>query len=78
MPTLLFSGPYRFFIYSIDCKEPPHVHVERDDCVAKVWLTPIKLQSAGGFKRSEINRILRLVNEHRDELMRGWDEHCGH
>src|SRR4030095_15473703 len=68
MPTLLYSGPYRFFFYSIDCKEPPHVHVERDDKVMKVWLTPIQLQNAGGFKRNEINRILQLIDDHLDEL----------
>jgi hypothetical protein len=28
MPTVLRSGPYRFFFYSADRGEPPHVHVE--------------------------------------------------
>ncbi len=31
MPTVLVEGPYRFFWYSGDRTEPPHVHVERDD-----------------------------------------------
>ena len=31
MPTVLRSGPYRFFFYSGDGAEPPHVHVQRDD-----------------------------------------------
>jgi len=35
MPTILRVGPYRFFFYSADGEEPPHVHVERDDSVAK-------------------------------------------
>jgi len=77
MPTILYSGPYRFFFYSLDCREPPHVHVERDENVAKIWLTPIRIQTTGGFKRSEINRILRLAEEKIEELMRGWHEHCG-
>lgn len=76
MPTILYSGPYRFFFYSFDCGEPPHVHVERDENVAKIWLTPIRIQSTGGFKRSEINRILRLTEENLEELLRGWHEHC--
>jgi Domain of unknown function (DUF4160) len=39
MPTVLRSGPYRFFFYASDRAEPPHIHVERDDNVAKFGLT---------------------------------------
>ena len=76
MPTLLRVGPYRFFIYSVDCQEPPHVHVERDSNVAKFWLTPVRVQSSGGFKRSEINRVYRVIDENLDELLGGWHERC--
>jgi hypothetical protein len=77
MPTLLRVGPYRFFIYSIDCEEPSHVHVERDDNLAKFWLEPVRMQSSGGFSRSEIRRIHRVIEENLEELMRGWYERCG-
>ena len=40
MPTVLRRGPYRFFFYSSDRAEPPHVHVERDENLAKFWLDP--------------------------------------
>ncbi|MGH2758625.1 MAG: DUF4160 domain-containing protein [Actinomycetota bacterium] len=42
-PPVLRSGPYRFFFYSGDRLEPPHVHVERDDDQAKFWLQPVAL-----------------------------------
>lgn len=74
MPTLLHVGPYRFFIWSGDRDEPPHIHVERENKVAKFWLTPVRLQSSGGFSRHEINRIQRLVEENQEVLLRGWDE----
>jgi len=51
--------------------------VERDKNVAKLWITPIRVQSTGGFRRSEINRILRVTEEKLEDLLRGWDEHCG-
>jgi len=35
MPTALRIGPYRFFFYAGDRDEPPHVHVEREQCIAK-------------------------------------------
>ena len=63
MPTLLRVGQYRFFIYSVNYQEPPHVHVEWESNVAKFWLTPVRMQSSGGFKRNEINRIYRVIEE---------------
>lgn len=51
------------------------MHVERDETVAKIWLTPLRIESTGGFKRAEVNRILRLTEEKREELLRGWHEH---
>jgi hypothetical protein len=35
MPTVLRDGPYRFYFYSHEPNEPPHVHVDRDDRSAK-------------------------------------------
>lgn len=34
MPTITIEG-YKFRFYSSDINEPPHVHVIRDDNVAK-------------------------------------------
>jgi hypothetical protein len=73
MPTVLRRGPYRFFFYSGDGREPRHVHVEREDNRAKFWLEPVRLQNSGGFRPPEIREIQRLVEQHRDELVRSWD-----
>lgn len=40
MPTIRI-GRYKFRFYSSDRLEPSHVHVIRDDNVAKVWLQPV-------------------------------------
>ena len=73
MPTVLRAGPFRFFFYAGDREEPQHVHVERDDRIAKFWLDPIRLQSSGGLSRTEIARVQRLVAEHRSQLVEAWD-----
>jgi len=73
MPTVLQSRPYRFHFYSSDAEEPPHVHVERDENTAKFWLTPVRLQSSGGFRPVEVRRIQRLVEQPREALLRSWD-----
>lgn len=77
MPTVLRSGPYRFFFFAGDRDEPKHIHIERDHRIAKFWLDPIRLQSSGGFSRSEIRRIEKLVRDQREVLMEAWDEYFG-
>ena len=77
MPTILRIGPYRFFFYAGDRIEPEHIHVERDDNVAKFWLIPIRLQSSGGFARREINRIHQLIMEYQDQFVEEWHEYFG-
>ncbi len=77
MPTVLVIGPYRFFFYSNDGHEPRHIHVERDDCVAKFWLDPVVLQRSGGFTRHEISRVQKLVAAHREERIDAWAEYFG-
>ena len=73
MPTVLREGPYRFFFYASDRTEPQHVHVERDDRVAKFWLDPVRLQRSGGLARSEIRQIARIIEESQTILMEAWD-----
>ena len=72
MPTVLRSGPYRFFFYAGDRDEPEHVHVEREQKVAKFWLEPIRLERSGGFARAELRTIQRIVMEHQSQLMEAW------
>lgn len=75
MPTVLGRGPYRFFFYASDRDEPAHIHVERDDNVAKFWLDPVRLQSSRGFARVEIGQIERLVNQYQSTLLEAWNEY---
>jgi hypothetical protein len=63
VPTVLRSGPYRFFFDAGDRHEPPHVHIEREDNVAKFWLEPIRLEESGGFNRAELGRMQRIVEK---------------
>ncbi len=77
MPTAMREGPYRFFFVSLDYGEPPHIHVKRENKVAKFWLDPVALQKAGGYSRTELNKIARLVIEHREHLLESWYEFFG-
>lgn len=75
MPTVLRSGGYRFFFYSLDNDEPPHVHVERGDQVAKYWLEPVELASSRRFRSHELSSLRALVLRHRQAFLRAWHEH---
>ena len=73
MPTLLREGPFRFFFYMGDRNEPPHVHVQRDNQIAKFWLDPVTLERSGGMRRSDIRRVERIIEENQTSFLREWD-----
>ena len=75
MPTVLRSGPYRLFFYSGDRDEPPHVHVERESSVAKVWLDPVRLERNIGFRAAELRRIERIVVDNQSRLLEAWHDY---
>lgn len=77
VPTVLRSGPYRFFFYSFDCHEPKHVHVRRERMMCKFWLEPVALSKNDGFSAVELNRIRAIVVKYLDRILEAWDEHCG-
>jgi hypothetical protein len=77
MPTVLRLGPYRFFFYSLENGEPPHIHVERDDMVAKYWLQSVELASNHGFRAHELTRLRELVIEHQLMFREAWNGYFG-
>jgi hypothetical protein len=77
MPTVLRIGGYRFFFYSNENNEPPHIHVSRDDCEAKYWLEPVTLAGNWGFARSELTKVRGMVEQHRAFLLKTWNDYFG-
>ncbi len=77
MPTVLRSGPYRFYFYSHEPNEPPHVHVDRDDSSAKFWIDPVQLAANFGFRAHELREIQLMVMERRAQFLEAWHEFFG-
>jgi hypothetical protein len=77
MPTVLRHGPYRFYFYSHEPGEAPHVHVDRDDDSAKFWLDPVGLARNLGFRPHELRELERLVTNHRSKLLEEWHGYHG-
>jgi hypothetical protein len=77
MPTVLWIGPYRFFFFASDRGEPLHVHVERENMVAKFWLAPVRLQYSKGFGRPELGKLKLMVDENRQRFEEAWYAYFG-
>lgn len=76
VPTIRgIPGPYRFFFFSFDRREPRHVHVERDRSVCKLWLEPIRLAWNRGFSPRDVARIRAYILRHQARLVETWNEH---
>ena len=77
MPTLLRWKGYRFFFYSADSWEPPHVHVYKDGNEAKIWLGDVSVAANLGYNSRELNEIVRKTREERDAFLEVWHDHFG-
>jgi hypothetical protein len=72
MPTILRIGAYRFYFYSHEPNEPPHVHIDRDDSTAKFWLNQVSLASSIGFSAKELRKLQSTVEENQENLLEAW------
>jgi len=77
VPTLLVVEGFRFWFYSNEGQEPPHVHVSKAGAAAKVWLEPVHFAYSNGFTPTQLRRIRELVFEHQASFVERWHEHFG-
>ncbi|OGT47127.1 MAG: hypothetical protein A3F17_02300 [Gammaproteobacteria bacterium RIFCSPHIGHO2_12_FULL_41_15] len=75
MPTILIIKGYRFFFFSLEGNEPPHIHVEHGEKVAKYWLDPVNLASSYGFRSHDLTKVRAIVIENRVKFLEKWNEH---
>ncbi len=74
MSTALRKKGSRFFFFSNDRSEPPHIHVEASGNYAKFWLEPVRLSKNNGFKAHELNEISQYIIENKSKLEEAWHE----
>ena len=77
MPTILREGRWRFFFYSNEGSEPPHVHVESADGEDKYWLTPVALVGSSRLKPRELRDLEWFVRLNRKFLLEAWNDFFG-
>ena len=74
MPTVLKIKGYRFFFFSLEGNEPPHIHIEYGDKVAKFWLNSVNLASSNGFRSHELSKVRLIVIEYKELFLEKWHE----
>ena len=77
MPTIKIIGPYRFYFYSHEPNEPPHIHVDRDKLSAKFWLNPVGLARNHGFNTRDLRKLKELVGNNRFDFLEAWYGYFG-
>lgn len=68
-----------FVSYDVASGEPAHVHIgagsPRPASDAKIWLNPVRIAEAGRFGRTDIQRMVRVVDRHRENLLEAWNDY---
>jgi hypothetical protein len=75
MPTVLEIEGFKFFFYSADRNEPPHIHVRKAGQEAKFWLNPIRPARLDRFKQGDLRRMVEILENNQAYILERWHEH---
>lgn len=77
MPTVLRWNGYRFYFFSNEGTEPPHIHVDKAGCTAKFWLEEVELARNIGFNARELAELSAKIADQRQEFLEAWRGYFG-
>lgn len=76
-PTILRLKGYRFYFLSNE-ENRMHIHIVNANGEAKFWLEPIiSLAAYYKLNSKELNKIHKIVEEHKNEFIKKWKKHFG-
>lgn len=75
MPTVLRWNGHRFYFYSHEGAEPPHIRVDKAGCTAKFWLAPVGLARNVGYSDRDLNRLHDKIVDKQNELLSAWHDY---
>ncbi len=82
-PPFWTERNFHYGFVSADCAEPPHVHIEYRESVAKFWLDkagdsgPVQLAGPRLKNKSDEAKMYAFVKKNRALMLERWEEHCG-
>ena len=72
MPTIFRFFGMQFYFWSNE-HEPIHIHVKKDNCLAKFTIEPeILLVENKGFKPQELKLAENIIEENKDVIINSW------
>lgn len=77
MPALLRVRGYRFLFFSMEGREPAHIHAAHAEGYAKFWLVPVSVAEVRGFRAHELTEIRQIVLENKQFFLEKWHEYFG-
>lgn len=77
MPTILRLQGFRFYFYSHEPNEPPHIHIDKGEATIKLWLHDMTVAKHRGFRAHEISGIIALATPYRAQFLEAWHEYFG-
>ena len=76
-PSIFRAKGYRFYFLSNE-EDRIHIHVTCEDGEAKFWIEPtISLAVSYGLNVRKLNEIQKIVEEHKNEIIKAWQRHFG-
>lgn len=75
MPTVLRWKGYRFYFFSNEGFESPHIHIDKSGKSAKFWLVPLKLAKNMGFTDNELKEISEKLNQDKEVILDAWNKY---
>ena len=76
-PLLHRSRGFRFFFWSSEPREPPHVHVVKAESQGKWWLQPVRRAYSSGFSPGQVRYIEDILEQHQEQFLEEWYEYHG-
>ena len=73
MPTVLRWRGDRFYFFSNEGTEPPHIHIDKAGNTVKYWLEPVRLARQVGFSQAELRELEEKVQSERTMLIEAWN-----
>ena len=74
-PTIYRENGFRYFFFSRE-ETRKHIHIISGNGEAKFWLKPkIELAVNYSFSQKELNKIIKVIEEHYDEFINEWNKH---
>ena len=77
MPTILIKDGFRFFFYSREGNEPPHIHIIGKGGEMKVWLNNLSIAKIHSLSPKEQRIVLDIVEKNIEFFRNKWEAFHG-